>query len=91
MEIIKQNLIGARLEHIRIDRFIKYGIPIPLYTQKQDLLLLFRNDDDCKNYLHKLEVIKNEMEEYDPDKKKINIQDTIAFINSIVLILNCGN
>ena len=90
MKVVKETLIGTRLENVHIDYFKKHGIPIPIYTEKPHLLLLFKDENDCKKYLKSLSAIKDELECHDPDKKKANIQDTINFIAKIVLELDCG-
>ncbi len=90
MKVVKENLIGTYLENVHIDYFKKHGIPIPIYTEKPHLLLLFKDENDCEKYLKSLSSIKDELESNDPDKKKINIQDTINFITKIISGLNCG-
>lgn len=88
METIKQTFIGVKLVNINASTFAKYGVPITLHVQNSHLFLLFENDDDHKNYVKRLENIKIDLLNCGLDQTNPTIQETIDFINLIILKLS---
>lgn len=85
---MKQPYIGAHLADICLSDFVKHGIPVPVYAQNGELLLLFKNNQECKNYTNLLAEIGAGMKAADPLQIKSHIQAALIFIARLNKVLN---
>lgn len=81
---LKKIFIGSPLKNVSISSFANYGIPVPLYTDNRELLLLFKNYTERDSYVANLHLIRSDMQDYDPNRQNMKIQQAIAFIDQVL-------